>query len=69
VEATTAMSKLISAQELEGRMDCFGEFDSSDMICLKNCGINIACANAKNMNDDLDWTEEEVFGLPDVTLD
>jgi len=33
--------------ELEGRIDCFGEFDRSDQVCLSHCALNFECAAAR----------------------
>ena len=38
----------LSREELDGRLNCFGEFDETDSICLKSCALNINCAIAKN---------------------
>ena len=38
----------LSREELDGRLNCFGEFDETDYICLKSCALNINCAIAKN---------------------
>jgi hypothetical protein len=63
------MSKLLSEEDLEGRMDCFGEFQSTDDICLHSCGINIACASSNQDEEDGDWLIEGALGPPDVELD
>ncbi|MBW2060952.1 MAG: hypothetical protein JRI95_05235 [Deltaproteobacteria bacterium] len=42
------MKKFLTSEELEGRLNCFGEFDESDRVCLKHCALNINCAIAKN---------------------
>jgi hypothetical protein len=34
--------------ELDSRLNCFGEFVPGDPICLKSCALNINCAIAKN---------------------
>jgi len=38
----------LSRDELDGRLNCFGEFDENDSICLCSCALNINCAIAKN---------------------
>ncbi len=40
--------KIIKQEFLEGRLHCFGDFDSEDSICLKHCALNINCAIAKH---------------------
>ena len=42
------MKKFLTSEELEGRLNCFGEFDENDSICLKTCALSINCAIAKN---------------------
>ena len=34
--------------ELDSRLNCFGEFTPNDSICLRSCALNINCAIAKN---------------------
>ncbi len=63
------MSRMLSEEDLEGRMDCFGEFQASDEICLKYCGINISCASKTRADQDQEWFEEGFLDLPDVELD
>lgn len=38
----------LTREELDNRLNCFGEFDEADDICLKSCALNINCAIAKN---------------------
>ncbi len=38
----------LTRDDLDGRLNCFGEFDESDQICLNSCALNINCAIAKN---------------------
>lgn len=40
--------KLISPDDLDGRLSCFGEFNPGDEICLKSCALALNCAIAKN---------------------
>ena len=68
-EATTGMARLLSERELEDRMDCYGDFDVTDEICLKRCGMNVSCASARQEEEDLAWLEDDILGLPDVNLD
>ena len=42
------MRKFLTSEELEGRLNCFGEFDENDHICLRACALSINCAIAKN---------------------
>ncbi len=42
------MDRLLTDEEVEGRLNCFGDFDAEDEICLTRCALNISCAIAKN---------------------
>ncbi len=37
----------LTREELDGRLNCFGEFEEADAICLKSCALSINCAIAK----------------------
>jgi hypothetical protein len=63
------MTKFLSVEELAGRMDCFGDFDAADEICLRHCGLNFACAGSFQEDEGSDWIEEGFFELPDANLD
>ena len=41
------MANKLASEDLEGRIDCFGEFDRADMICLSHCSLNFECAAAR----------------------
>lgn len=38
----------LACENLDRRLNCFGEFNRDDPICLKSCALNINCAIAKN---------------------
>ncbi len=38
----------LTRDDLDGRLNCFGEFDESDQICHNSCALNINYAIAKN---------------------
>jgi len=40
--------KTPSGDTLISRINCFGEFDRRDQVCLKRCALSILCAIAKN---------------------
>lgn len=42
------MTALLNDVEVEGRLNCFGEFDTRDRICMHWCALSISCAIAKN---------------------
>jgi|Deesub1362A_J573_1020465.scaffolds.fasta_scaffold00224_25 hypothetical protein len=63
------MPRLLTPEELEGRMDCFGDFDVTDEICLTRCGLNIACAQSQCETDESDLNPEDFPGIPEVHFD
>jgi len=42
------------------RLDCIGEFDSSDEICRKHCALRLRCAIEHNQNTRLEIIEDIV---------
>lgn len=52
--------------ELEDRIECFGEFDRADAVCLAQCSLNFECAAAREQNDSLLWHDESLqyLGCP-----
>jgi hypothetical protein len=69
-EGVKGMSRLLTEDDLEGRMDCFGEFECTDEICLRCCGVNIACASSSHQDEEeQDWMGEGTLGYPNVGLD
>jgi len=42
------MKNILNHADLDGRLNCFGEFDKTDKVCLTWCALNISCAIAKN---------------------
>lgn len=69
MEALIEMPRLLTVEELEGRMDCFGDFDVTDEICLTRCGLNIACAQSQYQAEDSDPGPEDMLGIPEVHFD
>jgi hypothetical protein len=47
-------------EEMEGRIDCFGEFDRDDITCLRHCGLNFHCAAARERYEDLQIHDESL---------
>lgn len=45
-----------TADQLQGRFECFSQFNRHDRLCLKYCGLNIRCALAKQ-----EWFDQEGF--------
>jgi hypothetical protein len=52
------MIKLFSPEQLQGRFDCFSNFNRIDTICLKYCALNIRCALAKKRWFDLELPDD-----------
>ncbi len=48
----------MSTKALSHRLDCFGNFDPHDSICLKWCQLNIRCAITKNQYEQIDIIED-----------
>lgn len=57
------MEKLLTSEELEGRINCFGEFDHDDKICLKTCAMNINCAIAKDEYFNFQFIDDNISSL------
>ena len=51
---------VICPDGLEDRLDCFGQFDSRDALCLKWCLCNIRCAIARNRHEEMEIMEDLV---------
>jgi len=43
---------------LANRLDCFGNFNPHDTICLKWCQLSIRCAITKNQYEQLEIMED-----------
>lgn len=48
----------MSPNALANRLDCFGNFDPHDTLCLKWCQLSIRCAIAKNHYQELEIMED-----------
>jgi hypothetical protein len=46
-ERSEAMQGILSAEEVAGRLDCYGKFNRQDRICVAHCALNISCAISK----------------------
>ncbi len=51
----------LTKDELGSRLNCFGEFDEQDTICLKACALSINCAIAKNKFLNFQLMEDSPF--------
>ena len=54
------MPRFLHESEVEGRLNCFGEFDAKDTICMNHCAVSIGCAIAKNRYFPLQSFEESL---------
>jgi len=50
----------LTLEEMEGRIDCFGEFDRDDITCMRHCGLNFHCAAARERYEDLQIHDESL---------
>ncbi len=41
------MEKVFTASEVQDKMDCYGEFNRNDKICVAYCALNVTCAILK----------------------
>ncbi|MEJ5365537.1 MAG: hypothetical protein WHS86_10570 [Desulfosoma sp.] len=41
------MEKVFTASEVQNKMDCYGEFNRNDTICVGHCALNVTCAILK----------------------
>jgi hypothetical protein len=41
------MQRMLLAEDLEGRLDCYGSFQRHDQICTAHCALNVSCAIVK----------------------
>jgi hypothetical protein len=57
------LANRLPLEDLEGRIDCFGEFDRGDTICLTHCSLNFDCAAAREHFQDLMQHDESLDAL------
>lgn len=57
------MARRLQPEDLEDRIDCFGEFDRGDAVCLLHCSLNFECAAARERMFDLQLHDESLEGL------
>ncbi len=60
------MARRLEPQDLEDRIDCFGEFERTDQVCLAHCSLNFECAAHRERIFDLKLRDEslEEVGCP-----
>lgn len=54
------MATRLEISEFESRIDCYGEFDRNDRICLVHCSLSFECAAAREHYDALQWHDESL---------
>ena len=57
------MPEFLCDTEVEGRLNCFGEFDPKDRICMNHCALSISCAITKNRYFGLQPFEDSIPNL------
>jgi len=54
------MASLFAITDIEERLNCFGEFNRDDPICLKACAMNIRCAVSKKQFFEQEFDGEDI---------
>jgi hypothetical protein len=57
------LAQRLQPEDLEDRIDCFGEFDRADSVCLAHCSLNIECAAARERYQNLQLLDESLEAL------
>lgn len=57
------MARRLQPEDLEERIDCFGEFERNDAVCLLHCSLNFDCAAARERLFDLQLHDESLEAL------
>jgi hypothetical protein len=57
------VARRLQPEDLEDRIDCFGEFDRGDAVCLLHCSLNFECAAARERMFDLQLHDESLEAL------
>jgi len=60
------LARRLQPRDLEDRIDCFGEFERGDAVCMLQCSLNFECAAARQRLQDLQMHDEslEYLGCP-----
>ena len=59
----------LTEAEIDGRLNCFGEFDAKDVICMEHCALSISCAIAKNRYFTLQHFEDSLSSFIQLDLE
>lgn len=54
------MARRLEPQDLEDRIDCYGEFERTDPVCLAHCSLNFQCAAHRERIFDLKLRDESL---------
>lgn len=54
------MTTALKPEDMFKRISCFGEFDRSDNVCLRHCGLNFECAAMRERICSLDFSDDEL---------
>ncbi len=57
------MAHRLQPEDLEDRIDCFGEFDRTDSVCLGHCSLNFECAAARERYQNLQLLDESLEAM------
>ncbi len=57
------MARRLQPEDIEERIDCFGEFERTDAVCLLHCSLNFDCAAARERLFDLQLHDESMEAL------
>jgi hypothetical protein len=63
------MELRMTEAEIEGRLNCFGEFDAKDRICMVHCALSISCAIAKSRYFTLQHFEDSLSSFIQFDLE
>ncbi len=57
------LARRLHAEDLEDRIDCFGEFERGDPVCLSHCSLNFECALAHERFGNLQTLDESLESM------
>lgn len=57
------MARRLQPEDMEKGIDCFGDFDRSDAVCLLHCSLNFECVAARERMFDLQLHDESLEAM------
>ncbi len=57
------MARRLQPEDLHERIDCFGEFERNDEVCLRLCGLHFECAATREHLTSLQMRDESLAEL------